>query len=181
MANFIKKTLYFLGLGGNEEDESEEYEDIYYSEEAMGSNDLARDRKILSEPKYYREDKDERIDRTQPGGREVSRFRPGRRGLLHSVKPEKKSRVFVIEPHEFEEVQVIGDNFKEEIPVIVNLQNTNTELSKRIVDFCSGLTYALEGEIKKVADKVFLITPYNVEVTSEEKEILEKKGLYNQF
>lgn len=181
MSNFIKRTLYFLGLGGSEDSDSEDYEDTYYDTE-MERQDIVKEDRIIPEPRHYRGERSSRSDINQSGGKEVSRFRPGRKNLLlHSVKSEKKSKVFVIEPHQFEEVQIIGDNFKDEIPVIINLQNTNTELSKRIVDFCSGLTYALEGEIKKVADKVFLITPYNVEVTSEEKEILEKKGLYNQF
>ena len=50
-----------------------------------------------------------------------------------------------------------------------------------MIDFCSGLAYALEGNIKKVADKVFLITPYNVEVSSEEKELLREQGFYEHF
>jgi cell division inhibitor SepF len=101
--------------------------------------------------------------------------------LLSSSKDKVKSRVFVAEPKEFEEIQIIADNFKENIPVIVNLQKVNQDLAKRVIDFCSGLTYALEGNIKKVADKVFLITPYNVEVSSEEKELLREEGFYNNF
>ena len=81
----------------------------------------------------------------------------------------------------FEDSQIIGDKFKNDIPVIVNLQNESSEVAKRIIDFCSGLTYALDGSIEKVADKVFLITPSNVEVTSEEKELLKDRGLYENY
>jgi cell division inhibitor SepF len=96
-------------------------------------------------------------------------------------KDAMKSRVFIARPVEFEEIQIIADNFKDNIPVIINLQETNQDLAKRIIDFCSGLTYALEGNIKKVAEKVFLITPYNVEISSEDKELLKEEGLYDQF
>lgn len=169
MGGFIRKTLSFLGLADDEN---------YYEDNNLDDREVARgnppvENESKPETKYYKNDIREE---------NVSRFRPKRRGsLLHSVKGEKKTRVFVIEPHEFEEVQIIGDNFKQEVPIIVNLQNTDSGLCKRIIDFCSGLTYALEGSIKKVADRVFLITPHNVEVTSEEKELLKEKGLYNQL
>ena len=97
--------------------------------------------------------------------------------LIGSGRIEARSRVFVAEPYKFEEVQVIADSFKKEIPVVVNLQKVDQDLSKRIIDFCGGLTYALEGSIKKVADKVFLIIPYNVEVNSDETEVLIEESL----
>jgi cell division inhibitor SepF len=100
---------------------------------------------------------------------------------VDSVRDAKSARVSVEEPHEFEEVQLIGDDLKAGVPVIINLQNTNSDLAKRIIDFCSGLTYALEGSIKKVADRVFLLTPKNTIVTSNEKEMLRERGLYNQL
>ncbi|NLG66292.1 MAG: cell division protein SepF, partial [Actinobacteria bacterium] len=71
--------------------------------------------------------------------------------------------------------------FKGDIPVILNLQRSDNELSKRLIDFSSGLTYALEGGIERVADKVFLLTPRNVEVSAEEKQRLIEKGFFNQF
>jgi cell division inhibitor SepF len=64
--------------------------------------------------------------------------------------------------------------------VIVNLQGTDVELSKRLIDFSSGLTYALNGSMQRVADKVFLLTPRNVEVSAEERARLIDRGFYNQ-
>ena len=66
-------------------------------------------------------------------------------------------------------------------PVILNLQNADAELSKRLIDFTSGLTYALNGGMQRVADKVFLLTPRNVEVSAEQRaQLLERGGFFNQ-
>jgi cell division inhibitor SepF len=64
--------------------------------------------------------------------------------------------------------------------VIAKLQGTDVELSKRLIDFSSGLTYALNGSMQRVADKVFLLTPRNVEVSAEERARLIDHGFYNQ-
>ena len=73
-----------------------------------------------------------------------------------------------------------ADKFKQDIPVILNLQTTDAELAKRLIDFTSGLTYALGGGMQKIADKTFLLTPRNVEVSAEEKARLVEKGFFNQ-
>src|SRR3954447_12395067 len=75
--------------------------------------------------------------------------------------------VHLVIPKSFNDAQQIADQFKESVPVIINLQGTDTELSKRLIDFASGLTYALEGGMQRIADKVFLLTPRNVEVSAE--------------
>ncbi len=101
--------------------------------------------------------------------------------LINSVREGRKAKVFIAEPKEFDEIQGIADNFKNDIPIIVNLQQVDQDISKRIIDFCSGLTYALEGDIKKVADRVFLITPSNIEVNSKENEFLSEEGFFKPF
>jgi len=101
--------------------------------------------------------------------------------LINSVREGRKAKVFIAEPKEFDEIQGIADNFKNDIPIIVNLQRVDQDISKRIIDFCSGLTYALEGDIKKVADRVFLITPSNIEVNSKENEFLSEEGFFKPF
>src|SRR6185437_6576623 len=78
-------------------------------------------------------------------------------------------RVHLVLPRSFNDAQQIADKFKQSIPVILNLQNADTELSKRLIDFASGLTYALNGGMQRVADKVFLLTPRNVEVSAEQR------------
>jgi cell division inhibitor SepF len=89
-------------------------------------------------------------------------------------------QVHLVIPKNFNDAQQIADQFKESIPVILNLQSTDTELSKRLIDFASGLTYALDGGMQRIADKVFLLTPRNVEVSAEERARLVEKGFFNQ-
>ena len=89
-------------------------------------------------------------------------------------------RVHFVAPKNFNDVQDVADHFKDAIPVILNLQGTDTDLSKRLIDFSSGLTYALDGGMQRIADKVFLLTPQNVEVSAEERARLVEKGFFNQ-
>jgi cell division inhibitor SepF len=95
--------------------------------------------------------------------------------------PSPNVKVHLVLPRSFNDAQQIADRFKEGVPVILNLQATDQELSKRLIDFSSGLTYALNGGMQRVADKVFLLTPRNVEVSAEERaRLLERGGFFNQ-
>ena len=89
-------------------------------------------------------------------------------------------KVHLVVPRSFNDAQSIADKFKDATPVIVNLQSADPELSKRLIDFSSGLTYALGGSMQRVADKVFLLTPRNVEVSAEERARLVDRGFFNQ-
>ncbi len=89
-------------------------------------------------------------------------------------------QVHLVIPRNFNDAQQVADQFKRSVPVILNLQTTDHELSKRMIDFCSGLTYALDGGMQRVAEKIFLLTPRNVEVSAEEKARLIDKGFFNQ-
>jgi cell division inhibitor SepF len=89
-------------------------------------------------------------------------------------------RVHLVVPKSFNDAQDVADKFKEAIPVIVNLQATDSNLSVRFVDFVSGLTYALDGGMQRIAEKVFLLTPRNVEVSAEQRAELIEKGFFNQ-
>jgi cell division inhibitor SepF len=94
------------------------------------------------------------------------------------ITPVQNAKVHVVAPGRFGDAQEIGDRFKNGQPVIVNLQSADRELSRRMIDFCSGVTYALGGSMEKAADQVFLLTPTNVEVSAEEKRRLQERGLY---
>ena len=89
-------------------------------------------------------------------------------------------QVHLVTPYSFNDAQEVADKFKGAVPVILNLQTTDAELAKRLIDFTSGLTYALEGGMQKIAEKTFLLTPRNVEVSAEEKARLVEKGFFNQ-
>lgn len=92
--------------------------------------------------------------------------------------PMPATRVHVMEPKGFNDAQEVGDRLKAGQPVILNLQGVERDLQRRLIDFSSGLAYALNGTMSKAADQVFLLTPSNVEVSEEEKERLQARGLY---
>jgi cell division inhibitor SepF len=91
------------------------------------------------------------------------------------------TRVSVVDPASFNDAQAVADRFKRQQPVILNLQQADAELSRRMVDFCAGLTYALDGQIQTVANRVFLLTPRNVEVSAEERKRLAERAFFNQL
>jgi cell division inhibitor SepF len=86
----------------------------------------------------------------------------------------------VVTPRSFNDAQQVADEFKRSKPVIINLQSTDRELSKRLIDFSSGMTYALGGGMQRIAQGIFLLTPENVEVSAEEKARLLEGGFFNQ-
>src|SRR3954469_16478399 len=104
-------------------------------------------------------------DDDEPGGRPTSRLRTvnGGGGARGDV------RVHLVIPKSFNDAQQVADKFKDSVPVILNLQGVDTDLSKRLIDFASGLTYALDGGMQRIADKVFMLTPRNVEISAEER------------
>jgi cell division inhibitor SepF len=89
--------------------------------------------------------------------------------------------VHLVVPRSFNDAKQIADRFKQSMPVIVNLQDADVDLSKRLIDFASGLTYALNGTMQRIADKVFLLTPPNIVVSAEERaKVLERGGFFNR-
>jgi len=103
---------------------------------------------------------------------------PGDAPVIRPLPVSASPRVHVIEPAGFNDAQEIGDRFRNDQPVILNLQGCGKDLRRRLIDFASGLTYALGGTMSRVADHVFLLTPSNVEVSQEEKERLQARGLF---
>ena len=113
-------------------------------------------------------------------GAQTAVLRPRPRPV-QAAPNEAAIRVHLVIPRSFNDAQQIADKFKEGTPVILNLQGSDPDLSKRLIDFGSGLTYALGGGMQRVADKVFLLTPRNVEVSAEERaRMLERGGFFNQ-
>jgi cell division inhibitor SepF len=173
------RTLVYFGLA-----EDDEYEDEYeaYGEPEAEIQDTYRER-----PNVRRLGARRRQDDIEDiFGEDTMSHR--RTTSLRSVSPRGGNgrssggdvRVHFVAPKSFNDVQDVADKFKDEIPVILNLQNTDTDLAKRLIDFSSGLTYALDGGMQRVADKVFLLTPRNVEVSAEERARLAEKGFFNQ-
>jgi cell division inhibitor SepF len=110
----------------------------------------------------------------QPSGVSVSRP-----GVVRAV-PTTAGKVHVVEPRGFNDAQQVGDRVKGNQAVILNLQSSDKELRRRLIDFSSGLAYATGGSMSRVADAVFLISPLDVEISEEEKDRLEARGLYRR-
>ena len=86
--------------------------------------------------------------------------------------------VVLVKPEKFEDAAEIADHLREKRTVVLNLESVNKELARRLVDFLSGVTYAQDGKIKKVANSTFIITPYNVDILGDLIDELENNGLY---
>jgi cell division inhibitor SepF len=160
-------------------------EDEYWDEEAYAAEEelertYDRDSANVRRLSTRRQRKEEFEDWSEPDAAVANTavIRSGRRPL--EAVASASVRVHLVVPRSFNDAQSIADKFKESVPVIVNLQGTEAELSKRLIDFSSGLTYALNGSMQRVADKVFLLTPRNVEVSAEERARLIDRGFYNQ-
>jgi cell division inhibitor SepF len=99
-----------------------------------------------------------------------------RSAVVRPIQTIQNAKPHVVNPGSFADAQEIGDRLKASQPVIVNLTDADRDLSRRMVDFCSGATYVLGGSMDKVAANVFLLTPSNVEVSAEEKRRLQERG-----
>ena len=173
------RTLVYFGLAEDEGYEDDDY-DAPLDPEAV-VEDGYRDRpnvRRLNPSRRRRDDFDDIFADDAPAERRpTTALRPVARGASRNGGDV---RVHFVAPRSFNDVQDVADKFKQSIPVIINLQGTDTDLSKRLIDFASGLTYALDGGMDRIADKVFLVTPRDVEVSSEERARLVEKGFFNQ-
>jgi cell division inhibitor SepF len=118
--------------------------------------------------------------RTVDDTEEEPRPRRGRRRAPTGGNGGSVASMHVVTPRSFNDAQQVADEFKRSKPVIINLQGTDRELSKRLIDFSSGMTYALGGGMQRIAQGIFLLTPENVEVSAEEKARLLEGGFFNQ-
>ena len=163
MAGAFKKSLVWLGLVEPEDDE--ELADVA---EAAGRPPADRTpiRRVRDDDGY--------------GRRREGRLEEPAEAVIHPIPSAATGKVHLIEPSGFNDAEEIGEKFKADIPVIVNLQGMEAETAKRLIDFAAGLTFGLDGRIQRVADKVFLLTPRNVEVSAEERRRLQERGFFNQ-
>lgn len=155
MSGVWKKTLNYLGLVEDDEEFVEELPDV--------------------EPAPVRR------MRPQPV-REVSSEAGGVVRTIAAPRPVgASSAIHKSEPKRFNEAREVADRYKEGTAVIMNLQGTEDSTARRLVDFASGLVYGLDGKIELVANRVYLLTPADVEVSAEERERIAGGGFYNQF
>jgi cell division inhibitor SepF len=174
------RTLVYFGLA---EDDAYDDEDVDYNEHEAELQDSYRDRPNVRPLGRRRRDEFDDIfsDEGSTSERRTTSLRPvGGSRAANGRTSSGDVQVHFVAPKSFNDVQNVADKFKDTIPVILNLQGTDTDLSKRLIDFSSGLTYALDGGMQRIADKVFLLTPRNVEVSAEERARLVEKGFFNQ-
>jgi cell division inhibitor SepF len=176
MGDLWNRTLVYFGIAEEDEDWDE---DGYYTNEELERTYGERPNVRRLAPRRRQPEFDDWTESEEaPPPRTL---RGAARARLEGVpSPSPSVRVHLVVPRSFNDAQQIADKFKDAIPVILNLQSTDQELSKRLIDFTSGLTYALDGGMQRVADKVFLLTPRNVEVSAEERARLLERGFFNQ-
>ena len=182
------RTLVYFGLA-EDRDAYDDYEepDPRDSEAELESRYRERPNVRRLQSRRRRDEIDDIFADDSPSERRTSVLRsvgPGGAGAGAVAAPRNANgrdvRVHLVIPKSFNDAQDVADKFKDTIPVILNLQGSDTDLSKRLIDFASGLTYALDGGMQRIADKVFLLTPRNVEVSAEERARLIEKGFFNQ-
>jgi len=172
-AGFFKRAMVYLGLTDDEYEEYEEYE----------PRGVSMPRAVHRAPDPEPEEEPAvpvATSTIRPLPRDDSGFQGPTitpRAVVRPVPVDSGARVHVVAPMQFGDARQIADRLMSNQPVIVNLQVANRELMRRMIDFCSGVAYALNGKMERVADKVFLVTPSNVQVSAEERQRLQENGL----
>ncbi len=168
-----------LGLEDDWDEDYDEYGDEYHEADEPASDDGFYGRSVYDSPHgaaktgVKRVEREPDVDRARdarlrsvPAGSEVAQMSP-------------QVKMHIAEPKSFTEAQNIADKFKQGTPVIMNMTMTSPELAKRFIDFASGLTYGLDGGLQKVSDKVFMLTPANVDVSAGDVRRLRDKGMFS--
>ena len=102
----------------------------------------------------------------------------GKKNKVVNIHATTQLQVVLVKPEAFQDASAIADHLNEKRTVVLNLESAGNELARRLVDFLSGVTYAQDGKIKKVANSTFIITPYNVDILGDLIDELENNGLY---
>jgi cell division inhibitor SepF len=163
MAGAMRKMGVYLGLVEDTDRYDDEYADYAdYEDEAIPRRDL----------------------------RPMQPVRDGTTGSVASLSERRRpapapvtaelSRITTLHPRTYNEARTIGENFREGVPVIMNLTEMDDNDAKRLVDFAAGLVFAVRGSIERVTSKVFLLSPPNVTVAAEDKQRIAEGGFFNQ-
>jgi cell division inhibitor SepF len=104
---------------------------------------------------------------------------PSATGSVRPIPAPAAPKVHLVTPVSFHDAQEIGERFRSNQPVIINLGGVDRDLKRRLVDFAAGLIFGLNGEMQRVAESVFMLTPKNVEVSADERRKLQERGLLN--
>ena len=121
---------------------------------------------------YEDEDEEYEDDFAELGSRDTGAFADV------NIHATTQLKVVLVKPERFENASEIADHLKEKRTVVINLESTNKDIARRLIDFLSGVAYAGEGKIKKVAANTYIITPYHVDIMGDLIDELENNGLY---
>src|SRR3954465_14071139 len=193
MATVWRRAMTYLGLGPDEEDDDyDEVEPIrdhppQRPRPGVGATRPGPPLRARGEPEYDASDvtyvgsvrrlQPQPVDPTPGIGAMPSASQ--RSPVVRAIPANASAKPHVVSPASFNEAQEVADKYKGLVPVIINLQNVDRDLSRRLIDFASGLCYGLGGAMEKVAHQVYLLTPSNVEVSPEERRRLQERGLYD--
>ena len=187
MPSMFKKAMLYLGLGSDEDFEALDRQHASEDYERVRALDLtgAEVRVEPDEPQVAGPVDPE----TEPSRAAVSAVRPipaedvpdrqRRPSVVRPIPAKANAKPHTVVPATFNDAQEVADTFKRDRPVIINLQQADRDLTRRLIDFASGLCYGVGGDMKKVATAVYLLTPADVEVSEEERQLLQEKGLHD--
>ncbi|MBR1762977.1 MAG: cell division protein SepF [Eubacterium sp.] len=149
------------------EDDDNEFED-FYDDAASSFNRASRSSRPIEAPHSY--DREERqAERTQ---------RRQKSDKVVNINTTAQFQVVLVKPERYEEAAAIADHLNTKRSVVLNLESTNRDIARRLLDFLSGVAYANNGQIKRVANSTYIITPYNVDVMGDLIDELENNGMF---
>lgn len=173
MSTMWKRTLAYLGL-------VEEYDGEYLDEPEGQRPAGTPERQQASTPTPTPEHTNVRRIAPARGDRPAPVVSAPAQTARASSSSTQGGKVHVTNPTTFNDVEEVGERFRNGIPVIMNLAGASESVAKRMLDFASGLIFGLDGRIERVGDRVFLLSPLGVEVSSEERQRLGERGFFNQ-
>jgi cell division inhibitor SepF len=171
MASAMRKMAVYLGLV----EDDHRYQDKYDSYGEYEDYDDQADRpEQIDEPDVRGAGRDGEVGGAYAG------YQPADWRTEHVSQTTDLARITTLHPRTYNEARTIGEHFREGTPVIMNLTEMVDSDAKRLVDFAAGLIFGLRGSIERVTNKVFLLSPANVEVTAEDKARIAERGFFNQ-
>ena len=162
------------------EDEDEEYDEDLEEETTEEEEAPAPRRSFRRERSESREPRESRETSREPVRSYSTYDTPYRRPAdkVVNINTTTQLQVVLVKPEKFENASDIADHLREKRTVVLNLESTNKDIARRLIDFLSGVAYAQEGKIKKISAATYIITPYNVDIIGDLIDELESNGLY---
>ena len=147
-----------------------------YSEPEEDDYDDYDDEPLDNDPAPAPQSSRRSYSRSTPAAQDTQTTRGGNKVV--NINATTQLQVVLVKPERYENASEIADHLREKRTVVLNLESTNKDIARRLLDFLSGVAYANEGKIKKVAISTYIITPYNVDIVGDLIDELENNGLY---